>query len=241
MNGFFLADDLSGALDAAAGFFHAGKRVTVALANGDGASRPVGGVVGITTETRNADETTAARVVTETLAQARRAGGRLLYKKIDSTLRGPIVAELRATMAALPQARVLFTPANPAAGRVVQSGTLLVRGVPVAQTEFARDPVWPVRESSLRKLLGDLPQERLVIADAETEGDLVAAVRRMELEGGDWVGVGSGALARAVAAVRVGEGESDVRLPDGIRVGNGDRAARIEAQRAGTVAKPSAV
>lgn len=203
MSEFFLADDLSGALDAAAGFGTAGGKVTVVLGLGADARETNGAVVGVTTETRNATETQAARIVAETIARERNGGRRLRFKKIDSTLRGPIVAELQAVLTAMPEARVLFTPANPRAGRIVRHGTLLVRGTPVAETEFGRDPVWPVRESSLRALLRELPPERIVIADAETEADLAAAVDRMEAKGGDWVGVGSGALARIVAQAQV--------------------------------------
>lgn len=241
MNGFFLADDLSGALDAAAGFFHAGRRVTVAW--GESAGRGGSdGVVGITTETRNASEELAARVVGDAMAQARAEGGRLLYKKIDSTLRGPIVAELRAVMSAWPEARVLFAPANPAAGRTVRNGVLLVRGTPVSETEFARDPVWPARESALRKLLGGLPPERIVIPDIETEADLAGAVTRMEEMGGEWVGVGSGALARAVARKGPGTGDQGPETEVGRRTAEERRRRGIEAgMMADVVSRRSAV
>jgi uncharacterized protein YgbK (DUF1537 family) len=97
----------------------------------------------------------------------------------------------------------LFTPANPAVGRTVRGGVLLVRGMPVAQTEFARDPVWPVRESEIRRLLGSAATESVVIADVETEADLERAVATMTAVHQPWVAVGSGALARPVAA-RIG-------------------------------------
>ena len=55
-----------------------------------------------------------------------------------------------------------------------------------------------MRESAIVRLLGAPATERVVIADAETEADLAAAVARMNAAGGEWVAVGSGALARAV-------------------------------------------
>ncbi len=196
--GFFLADDLSGALDAAAGFHRAGRRVTVALAPDAWGDDPEA-MAGCTTESRNLAPAAAASAVTAAIAEGRRRGAALVYKKIDSTLRGPVAAELGALLAALPEARVLFCPANPAAGRTVRAGVLRVRGVPVAETEFARDPVSPVRESAIRALLGPIASERVVIPDAETEADLAAAVAAMDAAGGPWVAVGSGALARPVA------------------------------------------
>ena len=211
MNDYFLADDLSGALDAAAAFHHAGRRVRIALSAD---AWPEGGpddIVGVTTETRNAPPNAAAQVVTRVIGQGCARGGRLLYKKIDSTLRGPVAAEIAALRAALPDARVLFAPANPRVGRTVRAGRLLVRGVPVAETEFGHDPVCPVRESALRVLLGAAAEEHVVIPDVETEADLEAAVARMDAAGGPWVPVGSGALARPVAARLVGGGAAGSR------------------------------
>lgn len=199
MRVFFLADDLSGALDAAAAFHHAGRRVTIALSPEDWPEDEAT-VLGLTTETRNLPPAAAAARVTATLARSSAHGARLVYKKIDSTLRGPVAAELMALCAALPAVRVLFCSANPAAGRTVRDGILRVRGVPVAETEFGRDPAWPVRESAVRSVLGAAATSQVWIADAESDDDLARAVGRMEAEGGPWVGVGSGALAKAIAS-----------------------------------------
>jgi uncharacterized protein YgbK (DUF1537 family) len=200
MNDYFLADDLSGALDAAAAFHHAGWRVKIALSAAEWPAAEEGTVVGVTTETRNAAPDLAARSVAQAMTNGQARGGRLLYKKIDSTLRGPVAAELAAVLGVLPESRVLFAPANPRVGRTVQQGRLLVHGVPVAETDFARDPVTPVRESSLRALLGAVANERVVIPDALTEGHLADTVATMAAQGGAWIPVGSGALARPVAA-----------------------------------------
>lgn len=198
MPDFLLADDLSGALDAGAAFHRAGRRVTTLL-DAD-ATAPGSDFVALTTETRNAAPALAAEKVASALAAIRAAGGRLVFKKIDSTMRGPVAAELAALAAAMPAARILFTPANPAVGRTVRGGVLFVHGVPVAETDFARDPASPVRASALRELLGTAATERVEIADAATAEDLAAAVARLNATGQPWIGVGSSALAGAVAA-----------------------------------------
>lgn len=206
MKAYFLADDLSGALDAAAAFYHAGRRVRIVLQAEDWTTADEDEVVGVTTETRNLGPRVAAEAVAGVLARGRALGARLVYKKIDSTLRGPVVAELAALAAAMPEARIVLAPANPRAGRVVREGVLLVRGVPVAQTEFGRDPLSPVRESSIRQLLEGSAADHVLVPDTETEEDLAAAVDRVDDRGAAWVGVGSGALARAVAARVFGAG-----------------------------------
>jgi uncharacterized protein YgbK (DUF1537 family) len=215
MSDYFLADDLSGALDAAAAFHHAGRRVTIALSPDEWPDVTAQEVVGITTETRNVTPAAAAEVVTAAIAQGRARGARLLYKKIDSTLRGPVAAELAALAAAMPETRILFCPANPAVGRTVRKGVLRVKGVPVAETEFARDPVCPVRESAIRALLGNAAGTQVLIADAERDEDLVDAVTRMNSADEPWVAVGSGALARPVAALGA-RPDAVVSLPDRI-------------------------
>ena len=227
-----MADDLSGALDAGAAFFRAGRRVRTML---EGRLPETWGseVVALTTETRNVSAETAGEKVREVLERARASGARLLFKKIDSTMRGPVAAELEALLTAMPEVNVLFSPANPAAGRTVRDGVLYVRGVPVSETEFARDPVWPVRASGLRELLGDAANARVTIADAETQEDLERAVAEMRKRGGDWVAVGSGALALAVAGKRIRK-EGMTLIPDGrvlMVCGSGHPLNRVQAER----------
>lgn len=197
---YLLADDLSGALDAAAAFHHAGRQVRVVLSPHAWDEALAGELVAVTTETRNADPGVAASMVRQVIAAGQRREGRLVYKKIDSTLRGPVAAELRAMVQCLPGRRILFAPANPRAGRTVSAGVLYVNGVPVAETAFGRDPASPLQTSDIRKLLGEEVVGALEIPDTQTEEDLKEAVMRMAAVGSEWLGVGSGALARPIAA-----------------------------------------
>ncbi len=199
---YFIADDLSGALDAASAFHAAGQAVRIALSTDAWRQSAPTEMIGFTTETRNAAPAAAAAAVADAIALGRARGERLVFKKIDSTLRGPVAAELAALAEALPEARILFTPANPRVGRTVRDGVLLVHGVPVAQTDFARDPVSPVTESFIRRLLGAAAGPRVDLADAVDETDLEAAVARIRRAGEPWVAVGSGALAWPVARAR---------------------------------------
>jgi uncharacterized protein YgbK (DUF1537 family) len=200
MSDFFVADDLSGALDAAAAFHRAGWQVKIALSPGASTTAAENEMIGFTTETRNAPAEIAAATFSKVITEAQARGGRLRYKKIDSTLRGPVAAELHALAAALPDTAILFAPANPKAGRTVRDGELLIRGVPVTKTEFAQDPLSPVHESIIHRLLGGNFGGRLIIPDTETEADLESAVAKMDQAHKSWIPVGSGALARPVAA-----------------------------------------
>lgn len=109
-----------------------------------------------------------------------------LYKKIDSTLRGPVAAELSALAEVFPHRRLMVCPAYPQFGRTVRDGVLRVNGTPVSETEFARDPHWPVTDSRV-------PWH--TVPDAETDEDLQ---RLAALCGDDCIAVGSGGLARSL-------------------------------------------
>ena len=95
----------------------------------------------------------AAKRVVEVARAVR--GARLVYKKLDSTLRGNVAAELAAAFGAAGRERAIVAPAFPAAGRTTVGGTQLVHGVPVDETEMRDDPQTPVREAHVPTLLDE--------------------------------------------------------------------------------------
>ena len=113
-----------------------------------------------------------------------------IFKKIDSTLRGPIGAELAVLAAAFPGRRLIVCPAYPQLGRTVRGGKLLVDGVPVSETDFARDPRWPVTDATIP--WGE-------VHDAETDADLARIANLCDPR---CIAVGAGGLARWVLAPR---------------------------------------
>ncbi len=210
-----LADDLTGALDTGVQFAGGGRTVRAIWRRG---AREADVVIA-DTETRGAPAHTAARVAAD---WARTAKGQV-YKKIDSTLRGPFAAEARAVAGILGKKGALVAPAFPGAGRTVVDGVLLVHGIPVHEAGFAQDPGSPVTESLVaavveRQAGGPVGRLRLsevrqgavavaaalerrrgfVIADAETGADLGTLARAL-MERQDWLPVGSAGLAAAWA------------------------------------------
>jgi len=116
-----LADDLTGAADASAPF--AGRREVVILLPGAGAA--TASLTVIDTETRGLPAAAAAAAVSAACHGL--AGG--VFKKVDSTLRGPIGAELEAARVALGRGAVVLAPSLPAQGRTVRHGRLRVDGI----------------------------------------------------------------------------------------------------------------
>ncbi|MGZ5404591.1 MAG: four-carbon acid sugar kinase family protein [Nocardioides sp.] len=184
-----VADDLTGANAAAAGFARLGFRAVTASAaqRADVVAEMVSrfDVVVATTDSRHLDPAVAAGRVTDVV----RAGwpARLVCNRIDTTLRGNIGATTRAVLdevAAASGARVvvLCAPAHPAADRQTIGGMQLLGGRRLEETEVARDPRTPIHTSDVVELLHvqtDLIVSVVDLASVTGGRDaLVEAVRR---------------------------------------------------------------
>ncbi len=216
-----LADDLTGASDTGLQFAKSGRRTSVCL------SWPVhstGDVLVIDADSRNRAPLEArSRAVAATRA-LRVAGAKRLYKKVDSTGRGNLGAEIDGMLGESGATLALICPAFPALGRTVHDGRILVNGVPLSQTEFASDPLWPAtsavvetilhRQTALRCEAVDLATVRrgpsavrsrltsaidsgvrLIVADAETALDLRCLAEAVRQLGDQALPVGSAGLA----------------------------------------------
>ncbi|WNV76864.1 four-carbon acid sugar kinase family protein [Geodermatophilus sp. DSM 44513] len=155
-----VADDLTGANAAAAGFAAAGLRSATASAveRGDVVTEMVSrfDVVVATTDSRHADPGTAQRRTREVV----RAGwpARLVCNRIDTTLRGNVGATTEALLhevAELSGARTvaLCAPAHPGAGRHTIGGHQLLGGRRLEETEVARDARTPMRTSDVVQIV----------------------------------------------------------------------------------------
>jgi len=82
-----------------------------------------------------------------------RLGIDVIYKKVDSTLRGNLGAELDAIMDISKTETAAFVPAFPANGRITVGGYQLVNQVPLGLTEVSKDPLTPMRESHVPTIL----------------------------------------------------------------------------------------
>jgi uncharacterized protein YgbK (DUF1537 family) len=209
-----VADDLSGAADTALQFVRAGWQTELQLLPGPSTAQ----VLALTTDSRGLAAPDAAKAAGVAVKQLCQVGVAHLYKKIDSTLRGHLRAELQAAMDAWsPAAIAVVCPAFPAMGRTVVGGRLLLNGVPVSETALARDPVTPVTESHLPTLLAashvasnaaDSAQtlaERIracapmVVVDAADDEQLQRLAEAVVLLGSHAISVGSAGLASQLA------------------------------------------
>ncbi len=149
-----VADDLTGAMDVAGPL--AGRGLcTLAVASIDGCTpQHLRGaeVVSINSDSRHLRAEEASQSVTAIVRELIHPDAEILIKKIDSTLRGNVVAETLAMLHASGRRAAVVAPAFPAQGRTVIGGVVHVRGVPLAETNFARDALSPPPLEPLHKL-----------------------------------------------------------------------------------------
>jgi len=150
-----IADDITGAADTGGQFCPAIGPIHMAGAvAGDLTATAIQTAgVAVFTSTRHADATTAAKIVRLAAEKIHCLKPRVIYKKIDSCLRGNLGAEIDTLLQATGAAASFVAPAFPDQGRTTVNDCHLINGVPVAETEIGRDPRCPVRESRLSVLL----------------------------------------------------------------------------------------
>jgi len=163
-----VADDITGAADCGVVCTAAGLNTVVVLSEASNAAGLDAEAIAFDADTRHQSPEAAAKA-TEHAVRQLCAGGcvRILYKKIDSTLRGNFAVEIaaaRKSSAGLlvhgeaDQVEVvpplaIVAPAFPATGRTTRHGRMFVRGTPLEESEVWRNE----RISGVADLLTLLP------------------------------------------------------------------------------------
>jgi len=144
-----VADDLTGAADAAVMFADAGIKTTVWL--GKAEDFPEGSCCSVDADARWRDCRTASQLIRRHVSALNEADWLML--KIDSTLRGFVGAMVQAAWEASRRDWLLVAPAVPKQGRIVKCGQLFVRGKPVTETDLAQERPAPITTSSVPERL----------------------------------------------------------------------------------------
>ena len=223
-----IADDLTGAADAGLQFFAAGLRTRVCIQAGAEDTRDADVIV-VNTCSRNMRPGEAAESAARAADSVKHGGAYPFFKKVDSTLRGHIGAELDAVMDAAGLAWALLAPAFPEASRSVVGGYVLADGIPAADAAAGSDPVSPLADSYIPSLVragsrrpvlhcslddiasGLLPRRvdavrkaaGILVCDGVSRSDLAAAAGEVMRYGGEGLLAGSAGLAREAARLLV--------------------------------------
>lgn len=109
----------------------------------------------IATEMRSLEPKEAAQESERITRELMRLNPEFIYKKIDSVLRGNIVAEIKAQMRVSNKTKALVIPANPNLKRTIRNGIYYIDNKPLTESKFADDLVFMAKSSDVLDLIGD--------------------------------------------------------------------------------------
>lgn len=215
-----IADDLSGAADSAATCAVQGLSTIVQLS--EISTEPAAQLISIDAATRSMPADNASATI-ERLTAAN-GNGRILFKKVDSLLRGHVGTELAAMLRVEKSAVAVMAPALPAQGRTTLEGWQCLNGERLADKEIPHmmhaaglicatvgiDLVRGEPASLLKKMSSLSSEHNIVVCDAETEKDLQAIAKATAALPQKTIWAGTAGLARYMPAALGVEGKPAV-------------------------------
>ena len=245
-----IADDLSGAADAVAGY---GSAYSAAVVLDSEGQWPDAEILAIDTESRYLPASEAAAVVAQVVRRAL-TGRRRVFKKIDSLLRGHVGVEIAAALVEMTDGGVglaLIAPAFPANGRTTVDGVVHVNGLANTRGDFNGSIKQALAMSGLEvgavlATAGQTPEAlaaqlrrmmkrgiNAAIFDAVSDAELLAVVHAADLVDAPTLLAGSGGLASQIAPRLEHAGSGPIEYPQGLRtlVVIGSYSALAQAQR----------
>lgn len=141
-----IADDLTGANDSGVQLSRYGLKTSVRFdfSNEDTSSDEA---IVIDTDSRSIEKEEAYKRVRNAAKFLKENKFNIIYKKIDSTLRGNLGVEVDAVYDECKPDFVIIAPGYPKNGRKIEVGHLYLHGVLLNETEIANDPKCPVEDS----------------------------------------------------------------------------------------------
>jgi len=179
------------------------------------------------TESRFDDKETAYKKASTISKIIKENGCKLIYKKLDSTFRGNIGAEIDGCMMGIDCNFAVVIPALPSNGRQTINGNVVVNGKLLSDTEIAQDPKTPVNHSYIPHILSEQCDRKIsviskvndiidadrvlnqlkelktsgteiVIIDAETDNDLLVLAKAVSMLDYETLIVGTAGLAEFI-------------------------------------------
>lgn len=140
----------------------------------------------IATNTRSKSPEEARLIIRELTQQLLDLNIKIIYKKIDSVLRGNVGEELLEQLAVSGKKRALLIPANPSLRRVIKDGIYYYEGLPLKESTFSNNAKHKVKSSNVIDLMGEfsaksteiiskgesMPGKGLIVGNTMDEADL---------------------------------------------------------------------
>jgi uncharacterized protein YgbK (DUF1537 family) len=179
-----IADDITGAAELAGIGLRYGLDVLLSTAE---ETFPVTDLLVISTDSRSMREEAAVEVVKNITKNVSELQPSWIYKKIDSVLRGHVIAEVKNQLEILGLDKALVIGGNPALNRVIVNGKYYYNDRPIHLSSFSHDPEFPVTNHDVLKMLrtvdkevriqspkDNFPDHGIVVGEVTGQGDLQA-------------------------------------------------------------------
>lgn len=131
-----ITDDFTGASEIAGIALAKGYRTVIETQT---VSQTDADVLVIASNMRSLDRESAGNMSTQLTEQILALEPEIIFKKVDSVLRGNVGSELEAQMEAESKPRALLVPANPSLQRTIVDGIYYVGDSPIANSDFAEN------------------------------------------------------------------------------------------------------
>lgn len=172
-------------------------------------------VLVISTDSRSLTKQVALQKTEGVMKEVLQLNPSLIYKKIDSVLRGYVIDEIKLQMQWMDKQRAMVMPANPTLSRVIKNGEYFVNDIRINETGFAKDPEFPVNSSLVKEILHNevevvdvnepLPEEGVIVGEVENLDDYAKWAEKLD---DGWVLAGAGdfftvLLAKKYASIKL--------------------------------------
>jgi D-threonate/D-erythronate kinase len=192
-----IADDFTGAAELAGISLRYGLSVSVHLDNNIDANADV---VVVSTDSRSMQKAVAIYCTADAVEAIIKHEPSLIYKKIDSVLRGYVIDEVKVQMELSEKNKAFICPANPSLQRTISNGEYFINEKKITETGFINDPEFPISNAKVTAIVNDetvqvlkhndwLPVEGIVIGEAESTEDIKAWAAAIDES---WMLVGAG-------------------------------------------------
>lgn len=161
-----IADDLTGAAELGGIAFNCGLSARILFDSDKGFDFPEDVIV-LDTHSRNLSPEDAYREVKKLISGFELSSFDLVFKKVDSLLRGPIASEIKALLDVMHLDQAYLLPANPSKNRIIRSGKYYINDIPIHRTNFRFDPQYPRISKYVKDLIIDSGHSLVTANDPE--------------------------------------------------------------------------
>lgn len=215
-----IADDVTGAAELAGIGLRYGLKVEMSTAVNETDTE----LLVMATDTRSMKEVDAIAEIKKVTNEVMLLKPELIFKKIDSVLRGHVIAELKEQLKMVGLNKALVVAANPLLGRTIRDGKYFYNDDPIHLSSFSNDPEFAIKNSDvfkmlrtddktvqLKKITDDISQDGIFIGEVKSGEDLQFWASRYEkniLPAG-----GAGFFSAILETLGIKKGEEKKVLP----------------------------